>query len=130
MSLWYIACSDTFDTSRKRVLKNQAPREPPSLCSRGRPMKTGRAEASLDVGIDPAMIALTQKQQYGGTPVGQIILRPGEDISTVAWGWLLLLGAFVFFIVSVYSLLVSEYMPETGATCGPCRWLHANAHTC
>jgi len=69
--------------------------------------------SNIDVaGIDAAMI--TQKQQYGGTPVGQIILRPGEDLATMVWGCLLLLASFCFFVLSIYAMLVSEHMPDTG----------------
>ena len=101
--------------------------------------------SNIDVaGIDAAMI--TQKQQYGGarwmrprimtlqpraalanvgrwtcsagagTPVGQIILRPGEDLATMVWGCLLLLASFCFFVLSIYAMLVSEHMPDTGAS--------------
>ena len=68
----------------------------------------------IDVGVDRLYHELKQHQQYGGTPVGHIILRPGEDLATVLWGFVLLIGAFVFFVSSMYAILVSKIMPDTG----------------
>lgn len=68
----------------------------------------------IDVGVDRLYHELKQHQQYGGTPIGHIILRPGEDLATVLWGFVLLIGAFVFFVSSMYAILVSKIMPDTG----------------
>eukprot|EP01043_Picozoa_sp_COSAG02_P004545 COSAG02_NODE_120_length_35326_cov_39.000823_5_plen_222_part_00 len=68
----------------------------------------------IDVGVDRLYHELKQHQQYGGTPVGHIILRPGEDLATVLWGFVLLIGAFIFFVSSMYAILVSKMMPDTG----------------
>eukprot|EP01047_Picozoa_sp_COSAG01_P107158 COSAG01_NODE_36199_length_520_cov_54.494062_1_plen_137_part_10 len=80
----------------------------------------------LDVGIDPAIVALTQKRSYGGAPVGQIIPRLGEDVATMVWGCLLLLFSFCFFVCSIYAMLISEHMPDTGAPPRP-HWCTAAA---
>lgn len=71
-------------------------------------------DKGIDIGVDRIYHELKQHQQYGGTPVGHIILRPGEDLATVLWGFVLLIGACVFFVSSMYALLVSKMMPDTG----------------
>jgi hypothetical protein len=74
----------------------------------------GEREKEIDVGVDRLYHELRQHQKYGGTPVGHIILRPGEDLATVLWGFVLLIGAFIFFVSSIYSILVAKMMPLTG----------------
>lgn len=71
-------------------------------------------DKEIDIGVDRIYHELKQHQQYGGTPVGHIILRPGEDLATVLWGFVLLIGAFVFFVSSMYAIIVSKMMPDTG----------------
>ena len=78
------------------------------------PERGGAPVAAVDVGVDRMMQELKQHQQYGGMPVGHIIVRPGEDWATVLWGCLLLGCTFLFFVGSLYAIVVAKHMPTTG----------------
>lgn len=74
----------------------------------------GSISPEVDVGLDRLYHELKQHQQYGGAPTGHIILRPGEDLATVVWGYCILFATFCFFVSSIYAILLSKIMPDTG----------------